>query len=398
MLQHAQQQQQPSSSSSSSSSLLARRRIRRKCTSRHHRRFGAFSSDGGEEKKTKVVVFSTHDYEKEILEKQLNNNFEVTFLAPRLTIETVDLAKGFDVACCFVNDDLSSDVVVRLRETCGVKMIALRCAGFDKVDVEACKKLKVRVYRVPMYDPLSIAEHAMALILALNRKIMISHTRVKSGNFTLDGLVGFSMRGKTIGIVGTGKIGRGLANICAKGFGMSVLGYDLKQKREFVGQYCDDVETVLKNSDIVSLHLPLNEHTKHFIAEKEIAAMKKGAMLINTSRGGLLNIKDVICGLRLGKLGSLGIDVYESEEKLFFKDFSNLTVEEKMLYWDDTMAQLSSLPQVLVTPHQAFLTHEALTEIAECTKQNIRSFVSKEPDAGDDTSRAEDEKNPNRVC
>ena len=289
MLQHAQQQQQPSSSSS----LLAQRRIiRRKCTSRHQRRFGAFSSDGGEETKTKVVVFSTHDYEKKILENQLNSNFEVTFLAPRLTIETVDLAKGFDVACCFVNDDLSSDVVVRLRETCGVKMIALRCAGFDKVDVEACKKLKVRVYRVPMYDPLSIAEHAMALILALNRKIMISHARVKSGNFTLDGLVGFSMRGKTIGIVGTGKIGRGLANICAKGFGMSVLGYDLKQKREFVGQYCDDVETVLKNSDIVSLHLPLNEHTKHFIAEKEIAAMKKGAMLINTSRGGLLNIKD----------------------------------------------------------------------------------------------------------
>ena len=238
------------------------------------------------------------------MEKQLVSHFEVTFLKPRLTIETVDLAHGYDAMCCFVNDDLSADVIERLSEKCGVKMIALRCAGFDKVDVESCKKFGVLVHRVPMYDPLSIAEHAMALILALNRKLMISHSRVKSGNFTLDGLVGFSMRGKTLGVVGTGKIGRGLANICANGFSMSVLGYDLKQKREFVGQYCDDVETVLKNSDIISLHLPLNEHTKHFIAEKAIDSMKRGAMLINTSRGGILNIKDVICGLRLGKLGS----------------------------------------------------------------------------------------------
>lgn len=360
------------------------------------------SALSGDKKATKVVVFSTHAYERDILEKALSSsNCAVTFLKPRLTAETVDLAKGFDVVCAFVNDDLSSDVLERLKNFCGVGMIALRCAGFDKVDVNTCRELGVKVYRVPMYDPLSIAEHAMALILALNRKIVTSHNRVQSGNFTLDGLVGFSMRGKTLGIIGTGKIGRGLVAICAKGFGMNVLGYDLEQKDGFVGQYCNDVETVLKNSDIVSLHLPLNVHTKHFIGEKEIASMKEGAMLINTSRGALLNIKDVICGLRLGKISGLGIDVYESEEKIFFKDFSNLTVEEKMVYWDDTMAQLASLPQVLVTPHQAFLTFEALTEIAECTKQNILRFVQlndEENEGGYRAAAVEETADINRVC
>ena len=357
---------------------------------------------GDDDEATKVVVFSTHAYERDILEKALSSsNCAVTFLKPRLTAETVDLAKGFDVVCAFVNDDLSSDVLERLKNFCGVGMIALRCAGFDKVDVNTCRELGVKVYRVPMYDPLSIAEHAMALILALNRKIVTSHYRVQSGNFTLDGLVGFSMRGKTLGVIGTGKIGRGLAAICAKGFGMNVLGYDLEQKDGFVGQYCNDLETVLKNSDIVSLHLPLNVHTKHFIGEKEIASMKEGAMLINTSRGALLNIKDVICGLRLGKISGLGIDVYESEEKIFFKDFSNLTVEEKMVYWDDTMAQLASLPQVLVTPHQAFLTFEALTEIAECTKQNILRFVQlndEENEGGYRAAAVEETADINRVC
>lgn len=341
----------------------------------------------------KVVVYSAHEYERKYLTESVLNVFggsRSKLVTARLTEETVDLSIGCNVACCFVNDDLSESVLKRLREN-GVEAIMLRCAGFDRVCVETAKELGIEVYRVPRYDPESISDMAIALIMALNRKIVISHDRVKVGNFMLDGLVGFRMRGKTIGILGTGKIGRGLSQAMVHGFGMRCLGYDKYPDKEgFAGTYVDTIDELIEQSDVISLHLPLNEETKHVINENTIKKMKKGAMLINTSRGGLLNIKEVILGLRNGSIGSLGIDVYETEEKIFAIDFSKLTIEEKMIYWDDTFAQLSSLPQVIVTPHQAFLTHDALEEISKTTKENIEAFAKRDVANGS--------QNGNRIC
>ena len=300
-----------------------------------------------------------------------------SFVAARCESSTVSLAKGCDAVCAFVDDDLGSSVVDALADA-GVKLILLRCAGFDNVDVERARSRGVSVMRVPAYDPLAISEHAVGMMLALNRHLCASRDRVRAGNFTLDGLVGNSLREKTVGVVGTGKIGRGFAKICGDGFGMRVLGYDKFEKDDFRGEYVS-LDELLRESDVVSLHVPLTPETRGLIKKETIEKMKFGAMLINTSRGALVDARAAIDALYEGRLGALGLDVYENENRLFFKDFSSMDTSRRMMMWDETMAILGSLPQVLVTPHTAFFTHEALEEIANVTANNYRRFLSGDP-------------------
>jgi len=322
----------------------------------------------------KCLVFSAHEYERATMERALPN---ATFVAARCEPSTVSLAAGYEVVCAFVDDDLGASVVDALADG-GCKLILLRCAGFDNVDVETARARGISVMRVPAYDPLAISEHAVAMMLALNRHLCVSRDRVRQGNFTLDGLVGASLRGKTCGVVGTGKIGRGFAKICGDGFGMRVLGYDAFEKDDFCGEYVS-LDELLRRSDVVSLHLPLTPETRGLMKKETIDKMKLGAILINTSRGPLVDARAAIDALYTGRLGALGLDVYENENRLFFKDFSSMDTTQRMMMWDETMAILGSLPQVLVTPHTAFLTHEALEEIAAVTADNYRRYLSGDP-------------------
>ncbi|GAB6189995.1 2-hydroxyacid dehydrogenase [Marinitoga arctica] len=314
----------------------------------------------------KIAFFSTKKYDMDFFNHANKKyNFDIKYFESKLNEKTAILAKGFDVVCVFVNDNVNKSVIKILKEN-GVKLLALRSAGFNNVDIEAAKKVGLKIVHVPKYSPYAVAEHTIALILSLNRKIHKAYFRVKENNFSLDGLLGFDLHGKNVGIIGTGKIGRITANIL-KGFGMNVLGYDKYPNKEFVGEYVD-LESLFKTSDIISLHCPLNKDTYHIINENTINLMKKGVMIINTSRGGLIDTKAVIKGLKTKKIGYLGLDVYEEEENLFFEDLSEKIID------DEIFLRLTTFPNVLITGHQGFFTSEALTNIAETTLENINNF------------------------
>jgi len=315
----------------------------------------------------KIAFFSTQPYDKEYFERY-NKHHVITFFDAQLNEQTVNLIQGCDAVCCFVNDRLHAGVVNSLAEM-GVKIIALRCAGFNNVDLVAAKENQIAVVRVPAYSPHAVAEHALALIMALNRKTHKAYNRVREGNFSLNRLTGFDLYGKSVGVIGTGKIGQCFARIM-QGLGCKVLAFDLiaNSDLEKKGVKYLALTDLLEQSDIISLHCPLTEPTKHLINKTSLDIMKDGVMLINTSRGGLIDTKATINALKRGKLGYLGIDVYEQEEKLFFHDFSENIIE------DEVIMRLMSFPNVLVTAHQGFLTNEALTQIALVTLQNLDDF------------------------
>lgn len=313
----------------------------------------------------KVAVFSSKPYdEKSLGETNANYGHELVFFEPRLNQYTASLASGFEAVCVFVNDELNRKTLEILAAQ-GIKLIALRCAGFNNVDLKAAAELGFTLVRVPAYSPYAVAEHAVALILTLNRKIHRAYNRVREGNFALDGLLGFDLNGCTVGIVGTGKIGSITAGII-KGFGCEILGYDLYPNDNFpkIGTYVE-LKELLSRSDIISLHCPLTPETRYLINPKTIAQMKPGVMLINTSRGALIDTQAVIEALRSFHIGYLGLDVYEQEGDLFFEDLSNEIIQ------DEVFAVLLTMPNVLITGHQAFFTQEALSNIAETTLSNI---------------------------
>jgi D-lactate dehydrogenase len=315
----------------------------------------------------RVAVFSTKRYDREFLERaNARHGHDLTFFEPRLSLETAPLAKGFDAVCAFVNDVLSAEVLGRIHEA-GVKLVALRAAGYNNVDLGAAKRLGIAVVRVPAYSPHAVAEHTVGLMLSLNRRIHHAYNRVREGNFALDGLLGFDFVGRTAGVVGTGKIGRVVAQILA-GFGCRVLAYDPYPSSECVAQYVE-LDELLSRSDIVSLHMPLSPATHHLINESTLAKMKAGVMLVNTSRGGLLDTPAVIEGLKSGRIGYLGLDVYEEEADLFFENLSGQVLQ------DDVFARLLTFPNVLITGHQAFFTSDALAQIAETTLASISAFA-----------------------
>jgi D-lactate dehydrogenase len=322
----------------------------------------------------KVAVFSTHKFEIKSLSAVAEGKHELFFLEPALSGITASLAEGCEAACIFVNDDASAEVLNKLTAA-GVKFLLLRSAGFNHVDLEAAHALRIRVARVPEYSPHAIAEHTIALMLALNRKLVKAHNRIREMNFSLDGLTGFDMHGKTVGIIGTGKIGRLVAGIL-KGFGCQVLAYDPFPVREW-GTAMDvqyvSPEQLFNRSEIISLHAPLTTETRYIINQESINKMKDGVMIINTSRGALVNTRDVIAALKTGKVGYLGLDVYEEEKGLFFEDHSEDILQ------DDLIARLMSFQNVLITSHQAFLTDTALRNIAETTFSNLDSFAGNDP-------------------
>ncbi|NMC62232.1 MAG: 2-hydroxyacid dehydrogenase [SAR324 cluster bacterium] len=317
----------------------------------------------------KIAMFSTQRYEKGIF-SDLSSSYghEIKFQKATLSQETALLALGFPAICVFVHDELTADVLTELKEG-GTRIVALRCAGFNNVNIESARDLGITVVRVPAYSPHAIAEHALALILCANRKIHRAYARVREGNFSLDGLQGFDLYKKTAGIIGTGKIGAVLAQtLCA--IGCKVLAYDKFENAECkkAGVEYVDLEELYARSDIISLHCPLLPDTRYMINEAAISRMKTGVMLINTSRGALVDTKAGIEGLKSGKIGYLGLDVYEEEESLFFKDLSNTVIQ------DDLFARLLTFPNVIITSHQGFLTNEALLEIAHCTLKNIATL------------------------
>jgi D-lactate dehydrogenase len=317
----------------------------------------------------KIALFSSKSYDSEYF-GMAGNHFEheITHFETRLRARTAYLAKGHEAVCVFVNDVVDRETIGILKEL-EIKAIALRCAGFNNVDLDAASEAGIRVVRVPAYSPESVAEHALALILTLNRKTHKSYNRVREGNFSLERLTGFNLCGKTVGVIGTGKIGAAFARIML-GMGCQVLAYDMYPNETLSqsGVAYVEKETLLKESDIISLHCPLTPETTYMIKRQSLDLMKPGVMVINTSRGALLNTHDVIKSLKKGHVGYLGIDVYEQEEKLFFRDRS-----EEILQ-DDEIARLMTFPNVLITAHQAFFTKEALEQIANTTLQNLKEL------------------------
>lgn len=319
----------------------------------------------------KTAVFSSRQYDLRFL-TQANEAAEpahdLTYFEVGLDRDTAMLAEGHEAVCAFVNDRLDRAVLERLVSG-GTRLVALRSAGFNHVDLEAARELGLTVARVPAYSPASVAEHTVALILSLDRKIHKAYSRVREGNFALEGLLGFDLCGKTVGIVGTGKIGLSVARIM-RGFGCRVRAFDpqpVGELEELGGAYVPLPE-LLADADILSLHCPLTPDTHHLIDAAAIERMKHGAMLINTSRGAVVDAKALIGGLKSGKIGSVGLDVYEEEGDLFFENLSDKMIQ------DDVFARLLTFPNVLITGHQAFFTHEAMTAIAETTIGNISSF------------------------
>lgn len=315
----------------------------------------------------RVAFFSTKRYDRTSFESAnavLGHQF--TFFEPRLTEQTATLAAGFPCVCAFINDVLDA-AVLRILAANGTKVIALRSAGFNHVDLEVAGELGLQVVRVPAYSPYAVAEHAVGLVLMLNRKLYRAYNRVREDNFALDGLMGFDLHGSTVGVIGTGKIGQIFAQIM-RGFGCHLLGYDAYPSDAFTAlgnaRYVDLPE-LLANSDIISLHCPLLPSTHHIIRAETIAQMKPGVMLINTSRGALVNTRDVIDGIKSGQIGYLGTDVYEEEAELFFEDLSDTVIK------DDTFQLLQSYSNVVITAHQAFFTRNAVEAIANTTLQNI---------------------------
>ncbi len=322
----------------------------------------------------KIIFFSAKSYDRDFFNaSNVKFGFTVTFLEVHLNPATAVLARGHEVVCVFVNDVVNWEVIEALKHQ-GVKLIALRCAGYNNVDLDAGKKYGIRIVRVPAYSPYSVAEHSLALMLTLNRKTHRAYNRVKEGNFALNGLMGFDLHGKIVGLIGLGKIGLITARIM-QGFGCRVLGFDKATfpEIEASGITMATLDQLFQQSDIISLHCPLTPETYHLIDADSIAKMKKGMMLINTSRGGLIDTRAVIDALKTEQIGYLGIDVYEEEADLFFEDLSHKVIQ------DDVFARLLSFNNVLITGHQAFFTSNAMQNIAEITLQNINAFDRRQP-------------------
>lgn len=317
-----------------------------------------------------VSVFSSKSYDREYLdEANTRHGHNLTYFEAKLNEATAPLAEGFSVVAAFVNDVLNAGVLERLKAG-GTRLIALRSAGFNHVDLKAAEELGLTVVRVPAYSPDGVAEHTVALTLALNRKIHRAYNRVREGNFSLEGLIGFTLRNRTVGIVGTGKIGYAVARIF-NGFGCGILAYDVAPNPscQELGMEYVTLPELFSKSDIISLHCPLTPDTRHLVNRDSIAGMKTGVMIINTSRGALVDTNAVIEGLKSGKIGHLGLDVYEEEGDLFFQNLSEEIIR------DDVFMRLLTFPNVLITGHQAFLTQGALRAIAETTLASIDAFA-----------------------
>jgi len=317
--------------------------------------------------KIKIAFFDAKDYDRNsFIESNKNAEYEISYFETRLTEDTCRLADGYDAVCVFVNDDINKKVIDALVDM-NVKLVALRCAGYNNADVEYAYG-KIHIVRVPAYSPYAVAEHAMALLLTSIRRIHKAYIRTKDFNFSLNGLTGFDLHGKTVGVVGTGKIGRIFIDIC-KGFGMRVIAYD-KFPAEGAGIEYVSMDEIWEKSDIISFHCPLTDENRHIVNTESIARMKKGVVLINTSRGALIDAEALVEGIKQRKVGAACLDVYEEESDVFFHDYSNHIVA------DDTLARLISMPNVIVTSHQAFLTEEALMNIADTTLENVRDFFA----------------------
>ncbi|MFC2082993.1 2-hydroxyacid dehydrogenase [Candidatus Bipolaricaulota bacterium] len=317
----------------------------------------------------RVAFFSASPYRNQLYTQKNSYGFAMHFFPVPLSVGTVPLATGFPVIVASANDCLDEAVIEALHEL-GVEMIALRCAGFNHVDLAACERLGVSVARVPAYSPYAVAEHAVALMMALNRRTHRAHTRIRDSNFSLDGLVGFDMHGKTAGVIGTGKIGRCTLEIL-HGFGCHLFAHDLYPNQDLIhrlGVRYVELDELLEECDIISLHAALTPDTYHMIDSKAIAKMKTGVMLINTARGGFIDTEALLDGLKSGKVGYAGLDVYEEEAKYFYRDFSDSYID------DDTLARLTTFGNVMVTGHQGSLTQDAQINIVETTLENIREY------------------------
>lgn len=313
----------------------------------------------------KIAFFDTKKYDIESFNRN-NDKFEITYFEDKLTKNTAKLAFGYEAVCAFVNDDINKNVIDALVE-CGVKVLLLRCAGYNNVDLKYAYN-KLHVLRVPAYSPNAVAEHAMALLLCLNRKIHKAYLRTRDFNFNLTGFTGFDLAGKTIGVIGTGKIGLEFISIC-KGFKMNVIAYDLYPNNNLDIKYVS-LDELFKTSDVISLHCPLTKDTKYIINEESINKMKDNVVIINTSRGGLIDSKALLYALHDKKVKAAGLDVYEEEADLFFEDNSNEIIQ------DDVLSLLISLPNVIITSHQGYLTEEALDNIASVTLQNFDDYLN----------------------
>lgn len=322
----------------------------------------------------KIAVFSAKGYDRESLDiANAAEGHQLKYHDAPLEIDTVGLAAGYDAVCIFVNDKADAAVLERLKEG-GTKLVALRCTGFNNVDLQAAERLGLKVVRVTHYSPYSVAEHAVALLLAINRKIYRAYNRTRDSNFALDGLMGFDLHGKSVAVIGTGKIGNVFAKIMI-GFGCNVIGYDAYPSPEFeaLGAHYAAPGEIARDADIISLHCPLTPETYHIVNAETLARTKRGALLINTSRGGLVDTEAAIEALKSGQLGGLAIDVYEQEAGLFFRDLSSVVVT------DDVLQRLISFPNVIVTGHQAFFTREAITTICETTLRSVSEFAAGKP-------------------
>ena len=320
----------------------------------------------------KIAFFDTHSYDKKsFVEANKAFNYEIDFRDYKLNENTALTAQGYDVVCVFVNDVVNAEVIKTLAD-CGVKLIALRCAGFNNVDLKAAASAGIKVVRVPAYSPYAVAEHGVALLMSLTRHIPQAYLRTKTANFNIEGLTGRDLYGLTAGILGTGKIGRIMADILM-GFGMKIIAYDpfpneqwAKEKNiEYVG-----LDEIFQRSDVLSLHCPLTEETKHVVNHDRMKMMKHDAVIINTGRGALIDSKALVHALKHGHIGGIGMDVYEEESKYFFSDWST------DIMTDDTLARLLTFPNVIITGHQAFLTTNALKNLAETTLENVKAFAA----------------------
>ncbi len=339
-----------------------------------------------------VIVFDAKPYDQQFFDRANRDfGYNLTYAKYRLSAENAITAQGHDVVCAFVNDDLGQGTIEQLVKA-GVKLVAMRCAGYNNVHLPSCHE-SLHVVRVPAYSPHAVAEHAVALMLSLNRKTHRAYYRTRDSNFSINGLLGFDMFGKTAGVIGTGLIGRLVAEIL-RGFKMDVVAYDPYPNTDWAlanGVRYVELDDLYQSANIVSLHCPLTAENHHLINQAAIETMRDDVMLINTGRGGLIDAKALVTALKLGHIGAAGLDVYEEEDQYFFEDFSNEVLT------DDTLARLLSFPNVLVTSHQAFFTEEALTNIAETTLGNIRAFAAGEPLANEICYQCSDDACPRKT-
>jgi D-lactate dehydrogenase len=317
----------------------------------------------------KIAFYNTKQYDQEFFDRaNAEGTHQLRYFSSRLNLESTSLVTDEKVVCVFINDSLDAQVLHQLKNK-GVELIALRSAGFNHVDIPCAKQLSLPVVRVPAYSPYAVAEHAVGLLLCLNRGIHRAHNRIREGDFSLRNLMGFDLHGKTIGVIGTGKIGQAFVNIMI-GFGCNVIAYDVVQNEQCIqsGVTYVSLDNLLSQADVISLHCPLTTETYHLIDHEAVAKMRDGVTIINTSRGKLVDTKAIINALKTGKVGLLGLDVYEEEEALFFEDFSAKGIQ------DDLLARLTTFPNVIITSHQGFFTQEAMLNIAQTTLSNISQF------------------------